>query len=434
MHQTADTAPRMIVPRLTRLLIAGVILAIAAVVGVASSMQRSLTTGILLGAVAGGIGYLLLSRSLRAGARHQEAKEAYRRTQAEFTELMQVTNDEREAHALLRRHLEQSIPDARAAVLSRNNSADRLEPATSLDAGSSLATRLEGATPRACLAVRLARQHTRLADEQPLLACEICGAEPSATTCSPLLVSGEVIGSVLVTHPDALSDSQTQRVVDSISQAAPVLGNLRNLAIAESRAATDSLTGLPNRRAIDEVLKLMIAQAGRTLMPLSAVLLDLDHFKRINDTYGHDQGDQVLATVAQKIAGHVRASDFAGRNGGEEFLVLLPNTGRDGALIMAEKLREALEQAQIPGLGRAVTGSFGVATFPDDAGDADTLLRLADRALYSAKGLGRNRVEGTSPASSSTAALEDASEAESMTAHTTGEPEGPPVHPVMDRR
>ena len=129
-------------------------------------------------------------------------------------------------------------------------------------------------------------------------------------------------------------------MVDSVTQAAPVLANLRNLALAEARAATDALTGLPNKRACADTLKRMVAHAGRSVSPLSALLLDLDHFKQINDTFGHGIGDDALAAVGDVISTNLRTSDFAGRYGGEEFLVLLPDTDREGAAQAAEKLRD----------------------------------------------------------------------------------------------
>ena len=150
-------------------------------------------------------------------------------------------------------------------------------------------------------------------------------------------------------------------------QAAPVLPNLRNLALAEIRAATDALTGLANNRAVQDTIKRMVAQASRSVSPLSAALLDLDHFKRINDAYGHSRGDEVL--------------------------LLLPDTGRDQAVVVAEKVREAVASLGLSEIAQPVTASLGIAAIPDDAGDADTLIRAADRALYAAKANGRNRVE-----------------------------------------
>jgi diguanylate cyclase (GGDEF)-like protein len=202
-----------------------------------------------------------------------------------------------------------------------------------------------------------------------------------------------VIGSVLVGHERPLEHDDLRRINDSVGQATPTLANLRNLALAEARAATDALTGLPNRRAVQDTLKRMIAQSGRTLAPMAALVLDLDQFKAINDTYGHDRGDAVLCAVSDVLRRSLRTSDFVGRNGGEEFIALLPDTDADGAMEAAEKLRAAVAQLSLPGIDRPVTTSIGAAVFPHTAADAQSLLRLADRALYAAKARGRNRAE-----------------------------------------
>jgi diguanylate cyclase (GGDEF)-like protein len=144
---------------------------------------------------------------------------------------------------------------------------------------------------------------------------------------------------------------------------------------------------------VQETLRRMAAQAGRTAAPLGAILFDLDHFKEVNDVHGHAKGDEVLAAVGDTVASVVRASDFVGRYGGEEFVALLPDTGREGALHVAQKLRSAISQVDVPGVARTVTASFGVAVLPFDAVEPEQLLRVADRALYSAKGNGRDRVE-----------------------------------------
>jgi len=134
------------------------------------------------------------------------------------------------------------------------------------------------------------------------------------------------------------------------------------------------------------------------MQPMSAILLDLDHFKDINDTHGHERGDEVLAAVGALLRGELRTADFAGRNGGEEFVVLVPDTDRAGALRVAEHLRHATHSLSLSGVSRPITASFGVAGFPEDALDGEKLMRLADRALYAAKQSGRDRVEATSSA------------------------------------
>jgi diguanylate cyclase (GGDEF)-like protein len=334
-----------------------------------------------------------LGRSLNDMVARQAAKRDNEDKQLDYISALQVAANEGEAHTLVKRHLERTIPQATAVVLSRNNSANRLQAATPLPVNSPLKPALADACPPAsCMAVRLARQHERRPDTEPLLDCGLCG-QLKRSTCRPLLVGGEVIGSVLLEHPESLTTEQGTRLRDGVSEAAPVLANLRNLAVAEFRASHDALTGVSNKRGLTDTLKRMVATATRTSTPMAGIMVDLDHFKQINDVHGHEKGDEVLAAVGAALRASLRESDFAGRYGGEEFLVLLAATDRDGARKVAETLRQSVARIQITGVDRPVTASLGVAVLPEHATDADTLIRLADRALYAAKRKGRNRVE-----------------------------------------
>jgi diguanylate cyclase (GGDEF)-like protein len=136
----------------------------------------------------------------------------------------------------------------------------------------------------------------------------------------------------------------------------------------------------------------MIAHANRAEKPLAAVMLDLDHFKQINDTFGHGRGDDVLAAAAEAMRSALRESDFVGRYGGEEFLILLPDTDAEGAMRVAESVRAVISTISVPTVTQNVTASLGVAVLGDDGIDGETLTRAADRALYAAKSLGRDRV------------------------------------------
>ena len=176
-----------------------------------------------------------------------------------------------------------------------------------------------------------------------------------------------MIGSLLVRRPTLIKPAERERIVVAVSQAAPILANLRNLAIAEHRAATDPLTKLPNARSVQEALIRMVAQAQRTHTPLSALVIDLDHFKALNDRHGHQVGDEVLEAFGATLRRGVRASDFAGRWGGEEFVVLLHDTDLAGALQVAETMRASFEGLAVPGVTAHVTASLGVATLPDHA-------------------------------------------------------------------
>lgn len=160
-------------------------------------------------------------------------------------------------------------------------------------------------------------------------------------------------------------------------------------------AIRDVLTGLHNRRFLDEVKSGLEAEFARSKEPLAAVMIDIDHFKRFNDTYGHSAGDQVLRIMAEFLQNSIRQSDYVFRMGGEEFLVLLPNTSREQALIRASTwcarfadIKISLEQEAV-----CATFSAGIAIYPADADGIDMLLDLADKALYKAKANGRNRVE-----------------------------------------
>lgn len=326
----------------------------------------------------------------------------HRLHQEEFARALQGARSEREAQRMLKRQLERALGGSTATVLNRNNSDNRLEAVTAVPESSPLAATVPEAEPEDCLAVRFGQPADRAAGSAPLLACELCGAVEGSTTCVPSLVGGEVIGSVLVETAEPLDDAARGRLADAVSHAAPVLASMRNLKLAETRAATDALTGLANRRAAEETLKLMVANAARTLSPCAVVMFDLDHFKKVNDIYGHEKGDHLLAAVGDTATSSIRASDFVARFGGEEFLLVLTNTTLEGALLACDKLRLAISALRIPGLAQGPSASFGVAVFPEDGTEPEELVRGADRALYAAKSSGRNCVRALQTLSTET--------------------------------
>lgn len=174
---------------------------------------------------------------------------------------------------------------------------------------------------------------------------------------------------------------------------------LSRRALAE-QAITDPLTHLKNRRAFFQEGKDRLALSQRANTPLSVMLLDLDDFKGVNDTYGHRAGDQVLLAVAELLARLSRSVDTVARVGGEEFAIILPGTNRQGAVVLAERIRGALEQAAFAvGSARVpLTVSIGIAASDADPADSiDTLLHAADRRMYVAKQSGRNRVYASDP-------------------------------------
>jgi diguanylate cyclase (GGDEF)-like protein len=177
------------------------------------------------------------------------------------------------------------------------------------------------------------------------------------------------------------------------SQAVIALENARLHGQVQRQAVTDELTGLANRRRFLSQLEAEVARSRRNGSPLGIVLADLDDFKRVNDTYGHEAGDEALRGFAAILRATVRDVDLAVRLGGEEFAVLLPDTGLAGSAQLAERLRDALQSSSIgsPGAPIKLTASFGVSCFPAAAA-AEDLLTDADRRLYDAKRRGKNTV------------------------------------------
>jgi diguanylate cyclase (GGDEF)-like protein len=177
--------------------------------------------------------------------------------------------------------------------------------------------------------------------------------------------------------------------------AAEVLENARQYVEAVDEALTDSLTGLANRRALDARLELELERSRRSGQPLSVLMVDIDHFKHINDRHGHAAGDAVLRRLAGILREEIRGIDLAARYGGEEFVLLLPATASAAAYAVAERIRQAVarEVFVVPDERTLrVQVSIGIACFPDDDPEGDHLLQRADEALYAAKGAGRNRV------------------------------------------
>jgi diguanylate cyclase len=161
----------------------------------------------------------------------------------------------------------------------------------------------------------------------------------------------------------------------------------------KEQAVRDPMTGLFNRRYLDTIVPHELARCARDGVPLCIMMMDIDHFKRVNDTYGHQGGDEVLKALASVLTDSVRVSDVACRYGGEEFLLLLPNMPVENALLRAEQWRAAFASTAVEfgGVTIRATVSIGIACYPDDGCTSDVLIRCADLALYRAKAEGRNR-------------------------------------------
>ena len=212
----------------------------------------------------------------------------------------------------------------------------------------------------------------------------------------PLIAHDRVVGSLNVYRTGAdvpFSGAEVELVERFATMAALAYDSARQRDLLREEVRTDGLTGLLNHRGCQERLRAAVAAADGK--PVSVVVIDLDHFKRINDTFGHAEGDRALALAAAHLRGIVRESDAVGRLGGEEFVLVLPGVGAAAAREAAERARAAVSEVKIG--GRTLACSAGVASHPADASDAADLLACADAALYAAKDAGRGRTCGYRP-------------------------------------
>ncbi len=206
----------------------------------------------------------------------------------------------------------------------------------------------------------------------------------------PLKIGDRVVGVMTVAHPRAGAFTEENlRVLRLLGdQAAIAIENARLHNLVAQQARTDALTDLPNRRALDERLEEEIQRASRYLHPLSLLMIDLNNFKEVNDTFGHPVGDQVLKKVAVCLRKAVREIDFISRYGGDEFVLLLPETNRNTAENLAQRLAQTLLKCRLDlpeEVPFEITLGFGIAVFPSDGVTASALLAAADRALYQSK-------------------------------------------------
>jgi diguanylate cyclase (GGDEF)-like protein len=213
---------------------------------------------------------------------------------------------------------------------------------------------------------------------------------------------GETLGAISIARRGGdFTLEQCDLLAYLTTQTAVSLENVALHSQIQRQAITDELTGLSNVRHFHELLDQEIERAQRFDNHIGLVMVDIDNFKSVNDTYGHPQGDLVLKEVARVLREQSRDIDFPARYGGEEMSVILPQTDIDGAAMLAERMREAIEELEVrrlDGDGKLkMTASFGVAALPGSATDKRYLIAVADEALYRAKHAGKNRVERAQP-------------------------------------
>ncbi len=268
--------------------------------------------------------------------------------------------------------------------------------------GMPLAEEREVFPPEECWALRRGRPHLVEDTGGGLLCRHLPTPAPPAYLCVPLVAHGEAIGILHLASAERRAPSRAgigeavQRLAGTVArQLALSLANVKLRETLRSQSIRDPLTALFNRRYMEEILEREVRWGERRLRPVGVIMLDIDHFKQVNDTFGHDAGDAVLREVGALLQAKVRAVDVACRYGGEEFVLILPEASLENTRRRAEQLREEAKRHHISHEGKpigTVTLSLGAAVFPDHGTTAETVLRAADAALYRAKVAGRDRV------------------------------------------
>lgn len=264
--------------------------------------------------------------------------------------------------------------------------------------------------PDQCWALRRGRAHVVGAPEFGPLCGHLESAPAAGYLCVPMLAQGAPMG-ILHLRPQPEGGAQPSELSDRLREfrqrlaigmaehVALALGNLRLQEMLRNQVIRDPLTGLFNRRYMTESLEREVHRARRDRTPLGIVMLDIDHFKPLNDHFGHEAGDRLLRALGEFLRTHTRGQDIACRYGGDEFTLILPGASLDVTRRRAEQLREEFKRLRVPDpdpAPGAVTLSMGVATFPVHGSTWEVVLRVADSALYQAKHEGRDRVVSAS--------------------------------------
>jgi diguanylate cyclase (GGDEF)-like protein len=313
---------------------------------------------------------------------------------SQLSEALEVADEERAVLAVVERAMTTIAPTAPMELLLSDSSRSHMRAAASSPAAGPPGCPVE--SPFNCVAVR--RGHPVVFETgEALNACPKLrgrlGGDCSAV-CAPVTFMGRAIGVLHATAPagEVASPEQVAELAILANQAGARIGTVRAFAKTQLQASTDSLTGLVNRRTMENRARPLLRD-GR---PFALAMCDLDRFKALNDTHGHEAGDQALRLFADVLRGAVRTGDIVARQGGEEFVVVFPETDASGAAVILERVRTQLVEAVRGTKQPAFTASFGV-TDSSRGRSLEDLLRLADAGLYAAKAAGRDRVVVADP-------------------------------------
>ena len=336
---------------------------------------------------------------------HEESQAQERENQLIDTmnSYLQVCVSMKETFPIMDYYVQRIFQDCSGAVYLFNENKTVVEPVASWGEMKSPAKVLD---PNDSWALRQGKVHEVVNCGQGML-CQFLTEHPvNGYISAPIIAQGDMIGMLHVQYaavPDDFSEDEVEHHYSARRRLAVITADHLALALVslklrealKQQSVKDPLTQLFNRRYMSESLEREFARCRRASWKLSVILIDVDHFKRVNDDYGHDAGDLVLKELAEFIRDHMRAEDIACRFGGEEFLLLMPGAKPQEAMRRAEELREGVKRLNIRYQGsrlKNIAISAGVATSPDSGETETALLKAADRALYEAKETGRDRV------------------------------------------
>jgi len=316
---------------------------------------------------------------------------------AAMLELIFTLSTEEEIGAAVVGFLHRLYPFATVRLVCASHSRTRMK-VVACSEGLSLPARTCALTPLDCMAIKTGRIMDLRLPQDRFLCHELAKQNGVAGhVCVPLMAEGTIFGNISFFFPDG--DVPFRREDQELiglfaAHIALAIWNNRLMRMVKRDSLTDQLTGLPNRRFVIEAIQREIDRTVRYGGRFTLAMVDIDHFKLVNDRYGHDEGDRVLLLLAETTRQTLRKADVAARYGGEEFLILLPQTGMAAARGVVERLRGLFFQGTLNPVFRAhgVTFSAGLVEFPDDGRDVGKLIKEADNRLYQAKQAGRDRM------------------------------------------
>ena len=341
-----------------------------------------------------------MSEQLKGGVETLAARNREMEVLHRMTDALQSCDTIRETHEIIGKYGAQLFPGTAGALYVLHDSRDVLEAASSWGAERGRPAVFERDQ---CWALRRSQAHVMNDPASDVVCGHVDEARGTAPyLCVPLMAQGEAIGLIHIEgrrgaggQPERIGETMRVVAATLAEQASLSLSNVRLRETLRQQSITDALTGLYNRRYLDEMLRRELARAARRNLPVAVIMLDVDHFKAFNDSYGHEAGDAVLRSLAALMQKHARGGDILCRYGGEEFAMIMPEMTAAIAVERAGRLCEAARLLSVHHdghpLGR-ITISAGVAVSPQHAADAPELLRAADTALYTAKQGGRDRV------------------------------------------